>query len=102
MRFGLFVALANPYASPEMIEAVGRCAEERGIDSIWVPEHVVLFDDYASQYPYADDGKIPAFPDSGMLEPFTSLAFLAAHTSTVRLATGICLLPQRNPVYTAK
>jgi probable F420-dependent oxidoreductase len=67
-----------------------------------VPEHVVLFEDYASSYPYSPDGKVPAPPDSGMLEPFTLLAFLAAHTSTVRLGTAICLLPQRNPVYTAK
>jgi alkanesulfonate monooxygenase SsuD/methylene tetrahydromethanopterin reductase-like flavin-dependent oxidoreductase (luciferase family) len=37
-----------------------------------------------------------------MLEPFGSLAFLAAVTSRVRLGTGICLVPQRNPVYTAK
>ncbi len=102
MQLGLFVALANPYASPEMLAALGRAAEERGIASIWVPEHVVLFDEYESQYPYAADGKIPQMPGSGMLEPFTSLSFLAAHTTTVRLATGIVLLPQRNPVYTAK
>ena len=102
MDLGLFVALANPYASPEMLAVLGRSAEERGVSSIWVPEHVVLFDEYESQYPYADDGRIPSMPGSGMLEPFTSLAFLAAHTTTVRLATGIVLLPQRNPVYTAK
>lgn len=102
MKFGIFAALANPFATPEVIAAIGAAAEERGIDSIWVPEHVVLFEDYVSQYPYADDGRIPGFPGSGMLEPFTALAFLAAHTSTVRLATGICLLPQRNPVYAAK
>ena len=37
-----------------------------------------------------------------MLEPFTSLAYLAAVTSRIRLGTGILLVPQRNPVYTAK
>jgi probable F420-dependent oxidoreductase len=61
-----------------------------------------LFDEYASSYPNAADGKIPTPPGSGMLDPLTSLAFLAACTETVRLGTGICLLPQRNPVYTAK
>ena len=69
---------------------------------MWVAEHVVLFDDYRSAYPYAANGRIPAPPESGMLEPFTALAFLAAVTKTLRLGTGICLLPQRNPVYTAK
>jgi probable F420-dependent oxidoreductase len=63
---------------------------------------VVLFDDYASSYPYADDGRIPAAGDAGMLEPLNALTFLAAVTDRVRLGTGICLVPQRNPVYTAK
>ncbi len=102
MKLGVFAALASPYADAEVIAALGRVAEERGAHSIWVPEHVVLFDEYASSYPYSPDGRIPAPPGSGMLEPFTLLSFLAAQTSTVRLGTGICLLPQRNPVYTAK
>ena len=45
--------------TPAFLRAVGPAAEERGFDSIWVAEHVVLFDDYASKYPYADDGRIP-------------------------------------------
>jgi probable F420-dependent oxidoreductase len=102
MELGLFAPTANPFASPEWLHALGTEAEARGYSSIWVPEHVVLFDDYASSYPYAEDGKIPAPPGSGMLEPFTTLSFLAACTKTVRLATGICLLAQRNPVYSAK
>lgn len=102
MHIGLFAPTANPFSTPEWLHALGTHAEERGYHSIWVPEHVVLFDDYASSYPYSPDGRIPAPPGSGMLEPFTTLAFLAACTSTVRLGTGICLLAQRNPVYTAK
>jgi probable F420-dependent oxidoreductase len=62
----------------------------------------VLFDEYASKYPYAANGRIPAGSENGVLEPFTALAFLAASTSRIRLGTGICLVPQRNPVYTAK
>jgi probable F420-dependent oxidoreductase len=102
MKIGLFTPSANPFATPEFLSALGRGADERGIHSLWVPEHVVLFDEYAASCPYAADGKIPTPPGSGMLDPLTSLAFLAACTETVRLGTGICLLPQRNPVYTAK
>ncbi|MEJ5255010.1 MAG: LLM class F420-dependent oxidoreductase [Acidimicrobiales bacterium] len=102
MDFGLFAPTANPFATPEWLDALGRGAEERGVHSLWVPEHVVLFEEYASRYPYAADGRIPAPPGSGMLEPFTTLSFLAACTTTVRLGTAICLLPQRNPVYAAK
>jgi probable F420-dependent oxidoreductase len=102
MQLGLFAPTASPFASPAWLHALGSEAEARGYSSIWVPEHVVLFDDYDSSYPYSPDGKIPAPPGSGMLEPFTTLSFLAACTETVRLATGICLLAQRNPVYSAK
>jgi probable F420-dependent oxidoreductase len=102
MRIGLFAPLANPFATPDYLNVLGPAAEERGFHSLWVAEHVVLFDEYASKYPYAADGKIPAGGESGMLEPFTALAFLAASTSRIRLGTGICLVPQRNPVYTAK
>jgi probable F420-dependent oxidoreductase len=101
MKFGLFLAAANPFCTGEYLRVVGREAEDRGIHSLWTPEHVVLFDDYDSDYPYADDGKIPGFPGSGMLDPFGALSFLAACTTTVRVGTAICLVPQRNPVYTS-
>jgi probable F420-dependent oxidoreductase len=87
--------------SPQLIADFGRIAEERGFHSIWVPEHVVFFPDYASRYPYSTDGKIPGNPD-GVMEPLTALTFVAAHTESIRLGTGVCLVPQRNPIYTAK
>ena len=102
MRVGLFAPLGNPFATPEYISALGPAAEERGFHSLWMAEHVVLFDEYGSQYPYAADGRIPAGGENGILEPFTALSFLAATTRRIRLGTGICLVPQRNPVYTAK
>jgi probable F420-dependent oxidoreductase len=99
---GLFVPLGNGNATPELVRAVGREIEDRGFESIWLPEHVVLFDDYGSSYPYSADGRLPIGGDAGMLEPLNALTFLAAVTDRVRLGTGICLVPQRNPVYTAK
>ena len=102
MRFDLWLPTANPFATPEYLKAVCDEAETRGIDRLWVGEHVVLFDDYASRYPYATDGRIPVGGETGLLDPLVTLAFMAAHTSSVRLGTAMCLLPQRNPVYTAK
>lgn len=102
MDVGVFVPLGNGNATAEVLRAVGRETEARGFESIWVPEHVVLFDEYESTYPYAADGKFPAGGDVGMLEPLQALTYLAAVTDRVRLGTGICLVPQRNPVYTAK
>ncbi|HEY5097350.1 MAG TPA: LLM class F420-dependent oxidoreductase [Acidimicrobiales bacterium] len=102
MRIDLWVPTASPFATPEVLAAVGAEAEQRGVGTIWVGEHVVLFEEYASSYPYADDGRIPAPSGSGLLEPLNSLSFLAAHTTATRLGTAMVLLPQRNPVYTAK
>lgn len=102
MDIGLFAPLGNGNASAEILCSLGREAEDRGFESIWVPEHVVLFDDYESRYPYAADGRFPGGGDTGLLEPLTALTYLAAVTNRIRLGSGICLVPQRNPVYTAK
>ena len=102
MKLDLWLPTATPMTSPDLLEAVAVGAEARGIGTIWVGEHVVLFSDYASSYPYAEDGRIPAPPGSGLLEPLITLTYLAARTSTVRLGTAMLLLPQRNPVYVAK
>lgn len=102
MRFDLWLPTANPFATPEFLLAVCEGAEERGINRIWVGEHVVLFDEYASSYPYSGDGRIPVGGETGLLDPFVTLSYLAARTTTVRLGTAMCLVPQRNPLYTAK
>ena len=102
MKVGLFVPLGNGNSNAEILRTLGHEAEARGFESIWVAEHVVMFDDYESQYPYAADGRFPGGGDTGLLEPLTALTYLAAVTDQIRLGTGICLVPQRNPVYTAK
>ncbi len=102
MKIGLFLPLAGPTATPGCAAALAAEAEGHGFDSLWVAEHVVLFDEYASRYPYADDGRIPVGGEAGFLDPVGALCFLAGKTSRIRLGTGICLVPQRNPVYTAK
>ena len=102
MKIGLFMPFGTMNAQPELLAAAGRESEDRGFESIWLAEHVVLFDDYESSYPYSPDGRFPGGSDSGLLEPLTGLTFLAAVTQRIRLGTGICLVPQRNPVYTAK
>ncbi len=102
MHLDLWLPTASPMTTPELLDAVAQGAEQRGIGTIWVGEHVVLFPEYDSHYPYAEDGRIPAPSGSGLLEPLVTLTYLAARTSTVRLGTAMLLLPQRNPVYVAK
>jgi probable F420-dependent oxidoreductase len=100
MRVGVAMAF-NHRTPPDFIVEAARVVEASGFHSLWVPEHVLFFPDYASTYPYSDDGRIPGDP-VGVLDPFSALTFIASHTSTLRLGTGICLVPQRQPVYTAK
>lgn len=102
MRIGYFALLNNPVADPAYVDVVGRTVEDCGFHSLWVGEHVVLFDDYTSRYPYSDDGSLALPRDAGLLEPLTTLAFLAACTRRIRLGTGIYILPEHNPVQAAK
>jgi probable F420-dependent oxidoreductase len=79
---------------------IARQAEALGFDSIWVAEHPAIPVNYG-HFPNAADGRVPElwahWPD-----PFVSLAAAAAVTSRVKLATGICLIPERDPIVTAK
>ena len=94
MKFGLFGINTGACALPKCAAAVARAAEEAGFESVWTGEHVILPDPQAPPSPVAAD-----YP---MLDPAVALAFLAAHTTTIRLGTGIIILPQRNPVVLAK
>jgi probable F420-dependent oxidoreductase len=78
-----------------------RQAERLGFATLWAPEHVVLVEEYASKYPYSS-GQFPGPPDLPIADPFTTLAYAAACTSTIRLGTGICLVPEHNPLVLAK
>lgn len=102
MKIGVQLYLGGAAANPAHLSALARGVEERGFHSLWLPEHVVLPPEVGSHYPYSVDGRFPFDLTALPFEPFTGLAFAAAVTSRVRLGTGICILPQRDPVYTAK
>ncbi len=94
MKFGIFGINTGPCAEPETAARVARLAEDAGFESVWTGEHVVLPD---PQVPPS-----PAPPEMPMLDPAVALAFAAAQTERIRLATGIVILPQRNPLVLAK
>jgi probable F420-dependent oxidoreductase len=94
LKIGVFGINTGPCADPETAAKVARAAEAAGFESVWTGEHVVLPDPQAPPS--------PAPPRHPMLDPAVALAFLAAHTRALRLATGIIILPQRNPVVLAK
>lgn len=98
MKFGTFITSQRP----ERIAGNIRRAEECGFESAWIGEHLILPVDYTSRYPYSPDGRFPAPLDVPFHDPMLALAFAAAVTSRIKLATGIFVVPLRNPVTTAK
>lgn len=103
MKIGFFAIGIGPAAEPELIAQTAQTAEKCGFHSLWAPEHVVLIDNYLSKYPYSKDGRLP-MPTTkiDILDPYITLTYAAALTKTIRLGTGISLIPERSPVVTAK
>jgi len=94
MKFGLFGINFGPCADAQVALRVAQAAEQRGLESVWTGEHVVLPD------PQVPPSPVP--PETPFLDPAVALAYVAAGTSTIRLGTGIIILPQRNPLVLAK
>ena len=101
MKIGTFASITTPIASPQTIIDIGRRADEMGLDSLWMGEHVVLFDEMEFPYPGSPDGRLPIPEGCGLPDTVVTLSFLASVTSNLRFGTGVSLIPQRNPIYTA-
>lgn len=102
VKIGLMFANAGPFGERESAKVLAKASEEFGVESLWTVEHVVVPVGYESAYPYAKGGKMPGPEESSIPDPLAWLSFMAAITETVKLATGILLLPQRHPLYVAK
>lgn len=94
MRFGVFTMNAHSCCEPDTAVAVAQAAEQVGFDSLWCGEHVVM--------PEPAVGGEPLRPRDPILDPLVALAHLAAVTTRIRLATGVLILPLRNPLVLAK
>ncbi len=94
LKFGLFSMTTGPCSYPDAAARVAKAAEAAGFESLWGGEHVVLPDPQAPPSPLA--------PGDRITDPVVTLAFVAAHTTRIRLGTGIIILPQRNPLVLAK
>ena len=103
MKFGLRYCNTGPFIDgPRAIELV-QAGEAAGFESAWTVEHTVVPANYDSPYPYSPDGKMAGGHDDIPLpDPLMWMAYVAGVTSSIKLATGILILPQHNPVITAK
>ena len=102
INVGIAFANSSVFARPEMAAALGELSDQHGVESLWTVEHVVIPVGYESEYPYDPSGRAPGAEKSDIPDPLIWLAYVAARTTTVKLATGILILPQRNPVVLAK
>ncbi|HTY78096.1 MAG TPA: LLM class F420-dependent oxidoreductase [Candidatus Bathyarchaeia archaeon] len=94
MKYGLHSVNLHTCSYPDAAARLARAAEHAGLESLWTADHIVLPDPPVPGRPMA--------PDMRLLDPIVSLTFLAAHTSRIRLATGVIILPQRQAVVLAK
>ncbi len=102
MKFGIAFANTGPFQQPDAALEMARAAEEAGFESLWTVEHVIFPDAYESEYPYDRSGKMVMAPETDLPDPLIWLTWVAAVTERIHLATGILILPQRNPVVLAK
>jgi probable F420-dependent oxidoreductase len=102
MKFGIVFANVLGFGDPDGAVELAQSAEAAGFESLWTVEHVVVPVGYKSSYPYAAGGRMPGPEDLPIPDPLIWLTYVAAVTSTIRLGTGILILPERNPVVVAK
>jgi probable F420-dependent oxidoreductase len=95
VKFGLSYNTAYYGADPDLLAAVARHAEDCGFESIYLPEHIVL-------YQGAAQGPVTFPTDLAIADPLDCLAYVAAATSSLLLGTGVLLLPYHHPVVLAK
>ena len=96
MKFGASMFFTDYSITPA---ALGRAMEERGFDTLWAPEHSHI--PLSRKTPFLLGPELPKrYYD--VMDPFVTLTAAAAVTKTLKLATGVCLIAQRDPIQTAK
>lgn len=99
LTIGVFQNLCDkPSGDPATI---AKRAEELGFDSYWVPEHAVIPKGSADVYPAKQAGKPPPEYLFKMPDPLIALARASSVTTTLKLGTGVALVPERNPITAA-
>ena len=103
MKIGVADTFGNsPNRGAQYIKDFAATVESLGFDSLWVPEHIVFFDDYESRYPYNETGTLALGRNPGVFDPFPALTVAAMATTTLEVGTSILLIGERNPLLTAR
>ena len=103
MQFALLPPVsARVLPDPAWMASFARHADACGYESLVMVEHAVVVSDYESTYPYARSGRMPLPDDCPIPDPLDLMAYLAAVTDRIGLATGVLVLPNHHPVVLAK
>ena len=103
MKLGIIPLCEKQYTTdPRWVEQFTRLLEDAGVESVWMPEHVIMAEDYEPLYEYSDDGRAPVAPTTMMPDPLHWLTFAAAHSDRLRLGTGVLIGPQHSAAILAK
>lgn len=94
IKLGIFGVNMGGGGDPAQMIRITKAAEDAGYESVWTGEHIVLPDPQAPPS--------PAPPETVMVDTAVALSYLAGVTSTIKLGTGIIILPQRQPAVLAK
>ncbi len=96
MQFGVSI-FPTDYSMPPA--DLGKAVEDRGFESLWVAEHSHI--PLSRTSPWPGGSELPKMYFDAA-DPFVTLSFAAAATTALKIATGICLVVQRDPIQTAK
>jgi probable F420-dependent oxidoreductase len=101
VKLGLMFC-STMFTTRDECRALVDLAEGHGIESVWAVEHVLTPAHVSSVYPYTDNGGLDGLNEAILCDPVVWLSFIAGISTTLRLGTGIMILPQRHPAYVAK
>ena len=102
MKYGVILPNVGPLAHIDSLAHIARSAEELGYHGVFLSDHIAIPADLRSAYPYRSDGRFPLTAADRILEPVTTLSYLAAVTTRLQLGFSVLVLPYRHPVLNAK
>lgn len=103
MKYGLFIqTTGRGQTDPASISAIAEAADRLGFDTAWIGDHIVVPETIESRYPFTRSGTFPMKYSDPFLEPLSTITFVLAKTTRLRVGPNVLIVPYRNPVVAAK
>jgi probable F420-dependent oxidoreductase len=102
VRIGFNAPIAGPLATPDALTRLAVEGEAMGFDYLAFSDHIVIPTDIQARYPYSETGEFPQGARGARHEQLTTMAFIAAKTTRLRLVSSVMVVPHRPAVLSAK